>query len=137
MSYMPPATPQPTSGPSPWLFTAHLILDSYHARFSQDLYMGHVTPQQAGATGKGTSSGLCEVVFPLHPCTTSKVPADGYVWHTYYWTYTMPGQSGPAHGSWPSPGNFEHREVPMLCMVLYLSLSPVVLNRTSSKIHDS
>ena len=77
IKYDPPATPSNLMAHSPCSVTGNLLLDLHHARFSQDLLMGH--GPLSGQKPSEKVPGLCEVsirsiceVCHLHPLSTFK-----------------------------------------------------------------
>ena len=97
----PPAFPVHLKGTCPWLLTGHLLLDLYHASFSEDLHMNYACPLAGRSCRKSTRAKVLEKpmkfefhifdVCPCFPCLHSRMLAYGYQPDTHHWTCTMPG----------------------------------------------
>ena len=57
-----PSNPCPHfKGACPWLLIGHILMDLYHAKFSQDLHMGHVLPP---VSSRYMETVLLQLQFP-------------------------------------------------------------------------
>ena len=78
------------------------------------------------ASGQGCLRSLfhrvpCRWSMPPPLCPPSHVPGHGYQLDTYYWTFTIQVQPGPATGSWPSTVGRRYRETTR-CYVMVVLL---------------